>query len=155
MSLRNGIVKRPAPHHNLGKPRVLSKLLVGFLSAMRRCGIPTPFRISYSSCEFTWTLSFHVAREATLMLRESCCCQVLSATMYARDPRAHHHSSTPLFEYVRYSFLQHRISLSVFSSVAGTYVHLPFSFMRQYSFAMLHCVTLCYINLRVYVVHPR
>jgi hypothetical protein len=137
---------RPFPRHNLGKPRVLSRLLVEFLLAKRRCGNPTPSRISYNSCEFPRPFSFHVAREATLMLCESGCCQVLSATMYARDPRAYHHSSTPLFEYVRYSFLQHRMSLSVFSSVAGTYVHLPFSFMRQYSFAMLLCVTLCYIN---------
>jgi uncharacterized Zn-finger protein len=87
-------VKRPAPLHNLGKPRVLSKLQVGFQSAKRRCGIPTPSRIFCNSCEFPRPFSFHVAREATLVLRESCCCQVLSATVYARDPRAYHHSSS-------------------------------------------------------------
>jgi hypothetical protein len=90
----NTSLNRHTHHHNLGKPRVLSRLQVGFLSARHRCGIPTPFRTSYNSCEFTWALSFHVAREATLVLRESCCCQVLSATVYARYPRAYHHSSS-------------------------------------------------------------
>lgn len=87
-------LKRPAPRHNLGKPRVLSRLLVGFLSAMRRCGIPTPSRTFCNSCEFPRPFSFHVAREATLMLCKSGCRQILSATMYARDPRAYHHSSS-------------------------------------------------------------
>ncbi len=90
----NTSLNRHTHHHILDKPTVLSKLQVGFLSARRRCGIPAPLRTSCSSCEFTWALSFHVAREATLMLSKSGCCKILSATVYARDPRAYHHSSS-------------------------------------------------------------
>ena len=140
ISLRNGIVKRPAPHHNVGKPTVLSRLPVGFLSAKHRCGIPTPSRISYKSCGIARPFSFHVAREATLMLRESCCCQVLSATMCARDPRAHHHSSSRYWSSSsnsETSDVQHP-GHSVFSDETDTHVQFPSRFTRQYNFAMLN-----------------
>ena len=142
ISLRNGIVKRPAPHHNVGKPTVLSRLLVGFLSARHRCGIPTPSRISCSSCDIPWPFSFHVAREATLMLCEHCCCQILSATMCARDPRAHHHSSS-----WRMVSISHKVnpkesnillnSLNSPSTTTGRHVHLSSFFMRQYNFPLM------------------
>jgi hypothetical protein len=135
ISLRYGIVKRPAPHHNLGKPRVLSRLPVGFLSAMRRCGIPTPCRTSYSSCNVTRPFSFHVAREATLMLSKSGCCKILSATVYARDPRAYHHSSSL---YSRLKNFFEFMSILEFPRNVASQVHLPFFLTRQYNFAMVN-----------------
>ena len=129
--------------HTLDKSRVQPIDRVLPLRAMHLNESPEPGRTvctSFFSLQVTRTFSFHVARETATCLCKSSCSQIFSATMYARDPRAHHHSSSSGKSF------SNRSKTFLCCWVNGAQVHLPSFLMRQYNFAMYTASDLVYIN---------